>query len=190
MISPRSFVVRWEVSTLRSLCVGDCAIFHDPCTIHEQAIAICTKYAKIMVYFSVQATTVYYLREGRHDWIQRKFVVYLTIQAKEKYGAALYWTRKGLPDIGGRGNSRGLQVRKALPFNVFRILLASAIQFVAVCIFNMNKAVKCVSLLRTLYGSKSRGRRKPCKTLDTSPLQFKHFAKTSHSSKVYMTHKT
>ena len=178
MISPRSFVVRWEVSTLRSLCVGNCAIFHDPCTIHEQAIAICTKYAKIMVYFSVQATTVYYLREGRHDWIQRKFVVYVTIQTKAKYGAALYWMRKGLPYIGGRGNSRGLQVRKALPFNVFRILLVSAIQFVAVCVLNMYRAVKCVPLFKTLYGSRSRRSRKPCKTFDTRPLQFKPFAKT------------
>ena len=42
-----------------------------------------------MVYFTVQATTVYSLRESRRDWIQRKFLVYLTIQTKEKYGAAL-----------------------------------------------------------------------------------------------------
>ena len=101
-------------------------------------------------------------------------------------------TRKGLPVIGGRGNGRGLQVRKALPFNVFRILLASAIQFVAVCVLNMYKAVKCVSLFRTLYGSRTRGRRKPCKTFDTSSLQFKPFAKTLLLilQKSIMTHKT
>ena len=78
--------------------MSNCAIFHDPCTIHEQAIALCTKYAKVFQNTGyeenyatfLQATSVYYLQEGRNDWIQRKFVVYVTIQTKEKYGALLY----------------------------------------------------------------------------------------------------
>ena len=79
--------------------IGSENIWHLPESFRVKSVNLCTKYMlrfarildtmEIMLCFSVQATSVYYLREGCLDWIQRKFVVYVTIQAKEKYGAAL-----------------------------------------------------------------------------------------------------
>ena len=68
------------MSTLRSLCVGNCAIFHDPCTIHEQAIALCTKYAKVFQNTGYEGNYATFLRPGnncllltrRSPWLDTK----------------------------------------------------------------------------------------------------------------------